>query len=316
MAGNTDFETGVGGTTGHAFGGSLHTADTLANLNALISDDTLAGLGSTNTWTEAQTFSTGVILNPDAVFIFPTSSSVPSISSSGQAIWDSTHTVLIIANGSSGRHFIPSEGIAGQGSMDTAGALTINADHSGSSHINLTEAHSWSAQQTFTTGINLTAGQLIFPATAIDAADDNTLDDYEEGTFTPVLMDNSLDGTGEGQVYVVQRGRYVKIGRLVSIAITLTTSTVSSLTLTEQARIGGLPFTSADLTGPSHNTALTVGHAAGLGTTTIRAATARVLPNVAYASLELWDQLSGVTSLLISEWSSNGQMALAGFYEV
>jgi len=201
------------GTTGHVFGGALHTADTLANLNALISDDTLGGLGGANTWTEAQTFSTGVILNPDAVFIFPTSSSVPTISSSGQAIWDSTHEALLIANGSSGRHFIPSEGIAGQGSMDTAGALTINADHSGSSHINLDEVHTWTAVQTFSTGIVVSGGKLDIGAQTLVGNGGTagiTISANGEVSMTSqpcVLADNSVDDTGvtgNGTLFTVE----------------------------------------------------------------------------------------------------------------
>ena len=40
--------------------------------------------------------------------------------------------------------------------------------------------------------INLTGGQIAFPATAVPSADANTLDDYEEGTFTPTIL---LGGT-------------------------------------------------------------------------------------------------------------------------
>jgi hypothetical protein len=57
--------------------------------------------------------------------------------------------------------------------------------------------------------INLTGGQITFPATASASSDANTLDDYEEGTWTP-----SIGGTA---TYYTQAGRYVKIGRIVLV---------------------------------------------------------------------------------------------------
>ena len=59
--------------------------------------------------------------------------------------------------------------------------------------------------------INLTSGQIAFPATAVPSADANTLDDYEEGTWTP----------GVGSLTVVgaftSGGTYTKIGRKVTL---------------------------------------------------------------------------------------------------
>ena len=67
----------------------------------------------------------------------------------------------------------------------------------------------------------------------------NELDDYEEGTFTPVVSGASTAGAFN---YVLQQGSYTKVGRLVSFFITIyvtstSTSPVGSVTLT------GLPFT-------------------------------------------------------------------------
>jgi len=41
----------------------------------------------------------------------------------------------------------------------------------------------------------------------------NTLDDYEEGTWTPVFGGS---GGTSGQTYTTQTGRYTKIGKLVT----------------------------------------------------------------------------------------------------
>ena len=57
------------------------------------------------------------------------------------------------------------------------------------------------------------AGQIKFPAAQNASADANTLDDYEEGTWTP-----SIGGTA---TYTAQAGTYTKIGRLVFITCQL-----------------------------------------------------------------------------------------------
>jgi len=83
------------------------------------------------------------------------------------------------------------------------------------------------------TGIN----GITFPATQVTSADANTLDDYEEGTFTPVLVGVTTSGTG---TYSFQNGLYTKIGDTVMFFIFLAWS---AHTGTGNMRINGLPFT-------------------------------------------------------------------------
>lgn len=83
-----------------------------------------------------------------------------------------------------------------------------------------------------------TNGQIKFPATQIPSADANTLDDYEEGTFTPFIYGTTTAGVG---TYSSQKGFYTKIGNLVYITIYLEWS---AHTGTGNMYIGGLPFTS------------------------------------------------------------------------
>lgn len=84
----------------------------------------------------------------------------------------------------------------------------------------------------------ITASQGIkFPATAVSSTDANTLDDYEEGTWTPTV------DAGSGSFTTVSgSGRYTKIGRLVyfyaHIVITTNGTAASFVRFT-------LPFTSA-----------------------------------------------------------------------
>lgn len=80
-------------------------------------------------------------------------------------------------------------------------------------------------------------GQLKFPATQSASADANTLDDYEEGTWTP-----SVGGTA---TYTTQTGTYTKIGRLVFVRGTLIINSIGS---GSTSTISGLPFSAADNT--------------------------------------------------------------------
>lgn len=90
-----------------------------------------------------------------------------------------------------------------------------------------------------TSGLLTTNGQIKFPATANPSADVNTLDDYEEGTFTPRI---EFGGGTTGITYGVQIGTYTKIGNRVFGEVQLTLTSKGSSTGTVQ--IQGMPFTS------------------------------------------------------------------------
>lgn len=84
-----------------------------------------------------------------------------------------------------------------------------------------------------------TSGQIKFPASQNASTNANTLDDYEEGSWTP-----SLGGTA---TYNNQAGNYVKIGRLVHVEFQLGVNTIGTGSANT---VSGLPFTvSNDSTG-------------------------------------------------------------------
>lgn len=83
--------------------------------------------------------------------------------------------------------------------------------------------------------------QIRFAATPILSADPNTLDDYEEGTWTPVL---GGDGGQSGQAYTKQVGTYQKIGSRVYFTFEVQLSTEGTVSL--EAALKGLPFTVAE----------------------------------------------------------------------
>ena len=67
----------------------------------------------------------------------------------------------------------------------------------------------------------------------------NALDDYEEGTWTPVLIGNDSQS---GQVYSAQQGTYTKIGRQVNCQFNLNLSTEGSFG-NNYILLSGFPFT-------------------------------------------------------------------------
>ena len=74
-----------------------------------------------------------------------------------------------------------------------------------------------------------------------DTAEANALNDYEEGSWTPVV---TFGGNSAGQSYNYQVGRYIKIGRLVHIQCYVEISSKGSSTGT--AKISGLPYATRD----------------------------------------------------------------------
>ena len=77
-----------------------------------------------------------------------------------------------------------------------------------------------------------------FPATPSAQTDANTLDEYEEGTFTP-----TLSSSGASFTYYSQKGIYTKIGNKVICSIQIITNDIASGTSGNVVTIEGLPFT-------------------------------------------------------------------------
>jgi hypothetical protein len=80
------------------------------------------------------------------------------------------------------------------------------------------------------------AGGITFPATQVSSTNANTLDDYEEGNWTPVPVANSGSITS-----YTSSGSYIKIGTnvIVTGVFTLTNAGTGSSGMT----VSGLPFT-------------------------------------------------------------------------
>lgn len=84
------------------------------------------------------------------------------------------------------------------------------------------------------------AGQVKFPAAQNPSSNANTLDDYEEGVWTPVYQ-----LAGGSVTYSTQTGSYTKVGRLVTVQFRVVVATVS--TPSGSLEITGLPFAASAL---------------------------------------------------------------------
>ncbi len=89
--------------------------------------------------------------------------------------------------------------------------------------------------------VGLPLGRLSFPATQNASSDANTLDDYEEGTWTPGI---TFNGSAAGVVASFAVGRYIKVGQNVFLTARLVLTNNGSGV--GGAVITGLPFTAVN----------------------------------------------------------------------
>lgn len=150
-------------------------------------------------------------------------------------------------------------------------------------------------------------GQLTFPAVQVPSAGANTLDDYEEGAFTPGV---SFGGGTTGITYTTQVGNYTKIGREVMFSCTLALSSKGSST--GSAALTGLPFTSTNTA--SYRAACSIwGTNMAAGVTT--ALEALVLDNA--TTVSLYSFAAGAsTGLDDTSFANNTNLIISGHYRV
>lgn len=140
----------------------------------------------------------------------------------------------------------------GQGNFTSAavrvpnGGVIAARDSANSSDVNVIHLDSSNTVILGTSTVNAYANVLqvgcgvAFPATQVPSSDANTLDDYEEGSFTPTFTAATAP---TGVAYSVQSGYYLKVGNTVffALAIVLTSKGTGG---SGNIFIGGLPFTS------------------------------------------------------------------------
>jgi hypothetical protein len=150
---------------------------------------------------------------------------------------------LVLLGSTSGSVTLQEPAVAGSTVIDLPATSGTMAVTSGSpSFTNITATGTIKGASTISVGNATPAASgagITFPAAISASSDANTLDDYEEGTFTPTLTGGFSSGPTS---YPVQTGAYTKIGRVVYFFLDLdsdgATANASAIT------IGGLPFTS------------------------------------------------------------------------
>lgn len=120
------------------------------------------------------------------------------------------------------------------------GAMLFSVAKAGAEQTNMLYLGASAAGTDTADVIGLPRGQLSFPASQNASSDANTLDDYEEGTWTPQLQ---FGGANVGMTTSLANGTYTKIGRLVTVRASITLTAKGSST--GAATISGLPFSAA-----------------------------------------------------------------------
>jgi hypothetical protein len=146
-----------------------------------------------------------------------------------------TQAMTLDASGNLGIGVTPTQRLHVSGTTLLAGALTFTADNTHD-----IGASGATRPRDVYIGTKVVTPAVAFPATQVASADPNTLDDYEEGTFTATLT-TATSGTitlvGSGDLV-----SYTKIGRQVTISGLVQVASVAS-PVGVSVRLNTLPFT-------------------------------------------------------------------------
>ena len=140
-----------------------------------------------------------------------------------------------------------------------------------------------------------------------DTAEVNALDDYEEGTFTPTLIDTSNNAIAS---YTTQVGEYTKIGDIVHYFIHIEINSKGSALGGNYMKIAGLPFN------PTGNTGQYPASTAHAGINTgSNGFFASVYSNIAFLYLFEGSSDDTTDQLEPSEFAEGDAMHLIGTYK-
>lgn len=139
------------------------------------------------------------------------------------------------------------------------------------------------------------------------------LDDYEEGTWTPTLLDADLDQPGGlGYCATNTTGKYTKIGNRVFGYFRLKMANISCLDASDAARVGGLPFTPAASRPGSWN----IVAGCGLSMTDQGFVTGQVVGGNASMLMSEWSATTGHANFTVGMMSADGDIEGVFQYEV
>jgi hypothetical protein len=177
-------------------------------------------------------FATAITLGNTAVYLGNTTTTLGNLTLTNVTIASGTSNIAStptsIVNGTSNVSVVSS---GGNVVVSTNGATAVTVDTGQRTTFPTTIGVGAATPSTSGSGIT-------FPATQSASSNANTLDDYEEGSWTPTL--------GGSATYSTQRGGYVKVGRLVFIQCQLVVSAIGTGSTTT---ISGLPFSVSNPSG-------------------------------------------------------------------
>ena len=168
---------------------------------------------------------------------------------------------------------------------------------------------------TMANGLTLTDGNLVvanshgidFTANTTDGSDTSELlDDYEEGTFTPALTDNS----GRAGTAAIGIGRYVRVGGLVHVQGRVSINGLASMN--GNVILTGMPFSTLNAT--NAHASLNFGQALNLNITAGVSLCGIFSLNSVAAEVQKMSSTAGSTALTHTELSADGSMIFSGTY--
>jgi hypothetical protein len=215
--------------------------------------------------------------------------------------------MTIVSGSTSSGYIMFADGTTGQQAYEgqitydhTNNFMAFNSNGTERARFNSTGAFVLAGGTTTANGIGIT-----FPTTQLASTDANTLDDYEEGTWTATLV-----SSGSGAVTISSVAKYTKVGNQVLVTVegfSISTSSLGAGSLT----ITGLPFT-CNANSPSvayFNIAGAV--SAAQGAVVLYASNSTTM-NV-YLSQST---SSGITQLVVSDLNSSVSIRFNGSYLV
>jgi hypothetical protein len=152
-----------------------------------------------------------------------------------------------------------------------------------------------------------TSGQGIDFSSTPGTGTSELLNDYEEGTFTPVIL---FGGGNTGMTYGSQIGRYTKIGNRVYFSIYIFPTNKGSST--GAVTISGLPFTSEGTAGNASAVSVFL-QTFTFGVSTNP--TARIVPSATAVQMYFMN-LGTQATMLDTQVNVSSEFSVTGFYQV
>jgi hypothetical protein len=156
-------------------------------------------------------------------------------------------------------------------------------------------------------GLATVQAGLAFPAIQAVSGDPNTLDDYEEGAWTPTITSSG----GGAPTYTQQVGGYVKVGKYVCVSCRVVLASKGTLGA-GNVSIAGLPFSTMSTTNLTHSFA--IGYWFGL-TTSVVALSAYADPSATAIQMhKATAATTGVATLTVADLSGTDYVFISGTY--